>query len=197
MGMRHQIYIKLPARLSKDHPQHLPQRFIALHHQNLWGYRAVSCLNQFLTFWKNDLEREDNPEISGYIRDWHSEEIAMAMWSVDINNGWFGSVALLEPPHDPILGHKSDGTGVTIVDLTMLAEKRLRYAFMFVHLSTTRRLFESFSATQFLEIVDKKNVDLGEKFIDFELIPTDQVLSWFPKTAKHAEAYRQRSGKWH
>lgn len=195
MGMRHQIYIKLPAHLPIGHPQHSAERFVGLHLQNLWGYRAVGCLYQFLTFWKNHYDRDQST--LNYTIGWHALDIAKAVWAVDIQNGWFSQVDVLDWPTDPIKGDTCDGTGITIVDLYNVETGRIRYAFMLIRPDFDKQVFTSLTAGEYLKIKGAKtDVELGDKFEEFELIPTDQVFKWFPRIPKLKADVEKHGLRW-
>lgn len=51
MGQRHQIYVKLPdIYFNEANPNNHKGVVIGIHHQWLWGSRALSLLSQFLVF---------------------------------------------------------------------------------------------------------------------------------------------------
>jgi len=136
MGQRHQVYVRLPKKfIKKNNPNNKDEVVIGIHHQWLYGRRAVSQLIIFSTFCL--VADEDNIFANHY---GSPVELLSALYSLDITDGYFSSVVPLVQVEldDPLNGDNNNG--ITIIDLADFTEDKikdgtfvLKYCFMSLH----------------------------------------------------------------
>jgi len=99
MGQRHQIYVKLPNK-----------KIIGLHHQWLFGLRALSQLKNFLTFLDNAVKNNN-----GDCFDYHAYQVLESCYAINIVDGYVSRVHLLESI-SPM--REDNNNGITCIDLS-------------------------------------------------------------------------------
>jgi len=99
MGQRHQVYVKLPNN-----------KIIGLHHQWLFGLRALSQLKTFLTFVKNAVDNNN-----GDCFDYHAYQVLESCYAINIIDGYVSRVHLLESI-SPL--SEDNNNGITCIDLS-------------------------------------------------------------------------------
>lgn len=148
MGQRHQIYIRLPKKQysQSNNPNNRPAITVGLHHQWLYGRRAVLSLAQALKFLKLNLTQDDGNIDCKYIfNPSEAADMVKAVYQVDIDEGYYHRVHLMRDNDDdsnwsnggrdswyeccqrPEDGDNNDG--ITVIDLS---GKQIKYAFLSV-----------------------------------------------------------------
>lgn len=129
MGQRHQVYLKLPEVYYNENNPNNTSQVIGIHHQWLFGQRAVLQLLQCLKF----IESQD--EYGPFVgrRYYDTEEALGALYSVNAQDGYFHithpiTKDLEENGNDP--GQFDNNDGITIIDVS---GKTVKYCFMSLH----------------------------------------------------------------
>jgi hypothetical protein len=137
MGQRHQIYLKLPARFYYEgNCNNRPETVIGIHHQWLYGQKAIKLCSNAMKFIKNQDEYGPLTKTSG-VSD--AMEALSSIYSLDIESGYYHQTHPLwaykddrevigevgAECKDPRKGDNNDG--ITIIDLT---GEKPKYCFM-------------------------------------------------------------------
>jgi hypothetical protein len=134
MGQRHQIYLRLPAKLYREgNPNNRSEQTVGLHSQWLFGATAIRCLFNFLTFAKASMKEETSPLRSGSLQN--AQDILEACYTVDIKSGFFQSLYKFpvnkdDPEFESCIDdprQADNNNGITIIDLT---GDKPRYCFL-------------------------------------------------------------------
>lgn len=149
MGQRHQVYLRVPEKYyNEGNPNNMPEHTIGLHHQWLYGYRAVYSLYSYLKWLLSE------PTNKQYLS--HDEHGAfMAAYGFDAETGYYARVHKLtnEEAYDPMMGDNNNG--ITIIDITARKAWKPRYCFMFIGPQETCRVpapdFKPLSAQEWIE----------------------------------------------
>ncbi len=124
MGQRHQIYVRLP---KKFYNKEKGTEVIGVHHQWLFGKSALEKLKSFISFClKTD---EANPFSSH--RFYNPQCCLVALYSLDMDEGYFNPVHPLDDVRDPMT--EDNNNGITLIDLSDYTSKGkfvIKYCFM-------------------------------------------------------------------
>ena len=128
MGQRHQVYLRLPAKYyNEKNPNNKPETTIGLHHQWMWGARAIKMLKNLITYHTNSDEYGAfKNSIAG-----EPQSTFEALYSVDAEDGYNHRVHTLDQDccENPLLGDNNNG--ITIIDMSN--PEKPAYCFMSIH----------------------------------------------------------------
>lgn len=116
MGQRHQVYVRVPAKLypdvnGKPNCNNRPEKTIGIHHQWLFGKTAVRLLGNSLKFFKGQLGEEYNEVNSA------AQNMLEGLYSLDLETAYYNRVHKLDAEcSDPRTGDNNDG--ITVIDLS-------------------------------------------------------------------------------
>ena len=132
MGQRHQVMLVLPKKYyNENNPNNEDESIVAIHHQWLWGSRAVQLLSEFLDFVQKMNKGVTYPSVewlpyhlSHYA---YAQEILATSYSISKQNGYFHRTHGLNYVHPDTFDNND---GVTVIDLR---QKIPKYCFFAIH----------------------------------------------------------------
>lgn len=131
MGQRHQIYVRLPKKYYyPDNPNNRDEVTIGIHHQWLYGQRAILQLNQLLQFIDKRLSEDKDDYM---LKDVGSMQgLLESCYSLNALDGYYHNVCDITDETDVIADPRNgdNNDGITVIDLS---GNKPTYCFVSLH----------------------------------------------------------------